>query len=143
MAIEQLFRFIHSWNRWLVVAIAVISLIYFARGWLQSLPWTKQGQTLLTIFSSLVGLQWLVGIILLVTLGSETGFGVRHYWEHLVVQTIALAVAHIHMGWRKKEFPDKTRYQRGFILIVAVLVLIVVGIMVLPTGIQWRLMGIS
>lgn len=142
MTIEQIFRFIHSWNRWLLMAIAVISLIYFAWGWLQSHPWTKRGQTLLTIFSSLVGLQWVVGIILLIILGSMTGFGVRHYWEHLVVQTIALAIAHIHMSWRRKEFPDKTRYQRGFLLIVGVLLLIVIGIIVLPSGIQWQFTGI-
>lgn len=139
---ETLFRLIHSWNRWLVLIVALVGMIYFARGWFMAKPWTKFGQTLLTIFSSLVGLQWIVGIVLLVILGSATGFGVRHYWEHLVIQTVALGVAHMHMGWRKRDLADKTRYQRGFLLIVGVLLLIVVGIMVLPSGIQWRLMGI-
>lgn len=142
MTIEQLFRFIHSWNRWVLIVVIVVALIYFARGWLMNKPWTKQGQTLLTIFSSLIGLQWILGIILLIFMGNITGFGVRHYWEHLTVLTTALAVSHMHMSWRKKEFDDKTRYQRGILLIVGVLVLIAVGIMVLPSAIQWRFMSI-
>jgi len=139
---EQIIRFLHSWNRWLLMAVMIVALIYFARGWLLGKAWTKQGQTLLTVFSSLLGLQWILGLILLIVLGSLTGFGVRHYWEHLTVQTIALGVAHMHMGWRKQELDDKTRYQRAFLLIVGVLILIVIGIMLLPSAIQWRFMSV-
>lgn|SRR5690606_2297155 len=142
MTIEQIFRFLHSWNRWLLVAAAIITLLYFARGWLTAQPWTKRSQTLLTIFSSLVDLQWLLGLILLISYGSMTGFGIRHYWEHLIIQTIAVIVGHLHARWRKKELEDKTRYQRGFLLVIAVLVLIFVGIMTLPAGIQWRTLGL-
>lgn len=142
MTVEQIFRFLHSWNRWLLVAVALIALLYFARGWLTSQPWTKHGQTLLTIFSSLVDLQWLLGLILLIIFGGITGFGIRHYWEHLAMQTIAVFVAHLHVRWRKKTLADKSRYQRGFLLVIAVLVLIFVGIMVLPSGIQWRTIGL-
>jgi hypothetical protein len=142
MTIEQIFRFLHSWNRWLLIVAAVIALVYFARGWLTSQPWTKFARTLQTIFSSLVDLQWLLGLILLISYGSITGFGIRHYWEHLTVQTIALVVAHLHVRWRKKELEDKTRYQRGFLVVIAVLILIFVGIMALPAGIQWRTVGL-
>jgi hypothetical protein len=58
------------------------------------------------------------------------------------VQTIALVVAHLHVRWRKKELEDKTRYQRGFLVVIGVLILIFVGIMVLPAGIQWRTLGL-
>lgn len=142
MTIEQIVRFLHSWNRWLLVAAALVTLLYFARGWLTSQPWTKRSQTLLTLFSSLVDLQWLLGLILLISFGSVTGFGIRHYWEHLTMQTIAVIVAHLHVRWRKQELEDKSRYQRGFLLVIGVLVLIVVGIMVLPAGIQWRTIGL-
>ena len=142
MTIEQVFRFLHSWNRWLVVAAALIILVYFARGWLTAQPWTKRAQTLLTIFSSLVDLQWVLGLILLLSYGSVTGFGVRHYWEHLTMQTIAVIVAHLHVLWRKQTLEDKTRYKRGFLLVIGVLVLIFAGIMSLPAGIQWRAKGL-
>jgi hypothetical protein len=142
MTIEQIFRFLHSWNRWLLVAVALITLLYFARGWLTSRPWTKNAQALLTGFSSLVDLQWLLGLILLISFGSMTGLGIRHYWEHLTIQTIAVVVAHLHVRWRKQTLEDKSRYQRGFLLVIGVLVLIFVGIMVLPAGIQWRAIGL-
>ena len=142
MTAEELFRLAHSWTRWLLVLTIAVSLVYFAYGWLQGKAWTKRTQTLLSIFSSLVGLQWLLGLGLLITYGSVTGFGVRHFWEHLEMQTIAVAVAHMHMSWRKKEFSDRARYQRGFLLIAGVLLLLVVGIMVLPAAIQWRFQGL-
>jgi len=143
MSIETLFRFIHSWNRWLLVAVAVVAVLYFAWGWLQGQAWTKRGQTLLTAFSSLIGVQWILGVILLISLADVTGLSVRHYWEHLTVQTIALGVAHMHMGWRKKDFDDKTRYKRGLLLIIGVLLLIVIGIMILPEAMQWRMMSLD
>ena len=142
MTIEEVFRFLHSWNRWVLVIAALITLLYFARGWLTAQPWTKGAQTLLTIFTSLVDLQWLLGLILLISLGSMTGFGARHYWEHLTMQTVAVVVAHLHGRWRKQALEDKSRYRRGFLLVIGVLVLIFVGIMVLPAGIQWRAIGL-
>jgi uncharacterized membrane protein SirB2 len=142
MTIEQVFRFLHSWNRWFLVVVALITVLYFVRGWLTAQPWTKVAQRLQTLFTSLVDLQWLLGLILLISFGSMTGFGARHYWEHLTMQTVAVVVAHLHMRWRKQALEDKSRYQRGFLLVIAVLVLIVVGIMVLPAGIQWRAIGL-
>lgn len=142
MSLEEILRFAHSWNRWMLVLIVAISLVYFAYGWSQGKAWTKRGQTLLSIFSSLVGLQWLLGLGLLIAYGSVTGFGVRHYWEHLTMQTIALAVAHLHVSWRKKEYGDLTRYKRGILLVAGVLLIIVIGIMVLPAGMQWRFLSV-
>lgn len=142
MTIEQIFRFLHSWNRWLLIVAALITLLYFARGWLTSQPWTKAAHRLLSIFSMLVDLQWLLGLILLISFGSMTGFNIRHYWEHLTIQTVAVVVAHLHVRWRKKAIEDKERYRRGFLLVVGVLVLLFVGIMVLPDVIQWRAIGL-
>lgn len=140
--IMNIFRFLHSWNRWLLLVIVAVALAYFAYGWLTGQKWTKQGQTLLTVFSSLVGVQWILGLILLLVQGSQTGFGFRHYWEHLLVQTIVLGVSHMHMSWRKKDFTDKARYGRGIMLIAGVLLLIIIGIISLPSGMQWRFMSL-
>lgn len=140
MTIEDMFRFIHSWNRWLLVGVTLLSLIYLGRGWFTAQPWTKHSQTLLKIFSSLVGIQWVLGAVLLANLGSITGLVVPHYWEHLTIQSIGLGVSYLHVMWREKELDDKTRYKRSFLMIISVLILTVVGIMALPADIQWRLM---
>ncbi|MFQ3566636.1 MAG: hypothetical protein SNJ59_06525 [Aggregatilineales bacterium] len=131
-------RFLHSWMRWLFLIVVVIALAYFLIGLVGRRSWDKRGQTLLTIFSSLVGLQWLVGLVLLLVWGSQTGFGVRHYWEHLFAQTVALLVAHLHFRWRRRTLPDAIRYRNGLLLILVTLALVVVGILALPSSIQWR-----
>lgn len=138
-AVEQIARLLHSWVRWGVVLVAVIAAVYLAAGWLRNVAWQKTGQTLLTVFSSLIGLQWLIGLVLLGVWGSLSDFGQRHFYEHLTVMTIALIVAHLHIRWKRDEtMPDKNRYRNGFLLILGVTVLVVVGIAVLPEGIQWR-----
>ncbi len=142
MTIENMFRLIHSWNRWLLVGVTLVALIYLGRGWFTAQPWTKYSQMLLKIFSSLVGMQWVLGAVLLANLGSITGLVVPHYWEHLTIQTIALGVSYLHVMWRKKELDDKTRYKRSFLMIISVLILTVGGIMALPANIQWRLMAL-
>lgn len=134
----EVVRILHSLTRWLVLLVGVITALYLLMGWLNKQEWKKLGQTLLTVFSSLFGLQWLIGLALFGSLGAQTGYGIRHYWEHLTVMTIALAVAHLHMRWKRQDLPAATRYRNGFLLIVVVTLLIVAGIFVLPDAIQWR-----
>ncbi|MCA9904827.1 MAG: hypothetical protein KC547_13315 [Anaerolineae bacterium] len=131
-------QFLHSWLRWIFVAVAVVALVYFLIQMIQQKPWAKQGQTLLTIFSSTLSLQWLLGLILFLLYQVPAGFTIRHQWEHLVPQTVALALAHLHFRWRRQEMPDAARWRNGLLLIVVVLVVIVIGIMVLPSNLQWR-----
>lgn len=138
MSFIDIFQFLHSWLRWIFLVIAVIALVYFLINWMQKKPWVKQGQTLLTMFSSTLGLQWILGLVLFLAYQIPAGFTIRHQWEHLVPQTIALIVAHMHFSWRRREMPDANRWRNGFLLIVAVLIIIVIGITVLPAARQWR-----
>jgi hypothetical protein len=139
MDLNLILRVLHSGVRWVVVIIALVALVYMALGFIQKREWDKRAQTFLTMFSSTIGLQWMIGIVFLISWGSLTGFGIRHYWEHLVVQTIALGVAHMHFSWRKRDMSANMRYRNGALLILGVFGLIFIGILVLPAGIQWRL----
>lgn len=131
-------RFLHSWTRWIFLAVAVVAVVMFVLGLIQKRPWSKQANTLLNAYSSVLSLQWLFGLILLISWGSISGFNQRHFWEHLTVQTIAVIVANAHHGWRRRELPDAKRWRNGLIIIVISLALIIVGITVLPVTIQWR-----
>lgn len=137
MSLISIVQFLHSWLRWIFVIVAIVGLVYFLINWLQQKPWVKQGQTMLTIFSSTLGLQWIIGLVLFLAYLSA-GSSSRTQVEHLVPQTIALIVAHMHFSWRRREMADATRWRNGFLLIVAVLVIIVIGISVLPSELQWR-----
>ena len=138
MSFIDIFQFLHSWLRWIFLVIAIVALVYFLLNWVQQKPWVKQGQTLLTIFSSTLGLQWIIGLVLFLAYQVPADFTIRHQWEHLVPQTIALVIAHLHFRWRRREMSDANRWRNGLLLMVAVLIIIVIGITVLPTNLQWR-----
>ena len=138
MTVLDIVQFIHSWLRWLFVIVALAAVVYFVLGLVQRKAWDRRAQTLLTVFSSTIGLQWIVGLILFLLHQLPAGFSIRHQWEHLVMQTIALGIAHIHFSWRRRQMPDANRWRNGLILIVGVIILIIVGITVLPGAIQWR-----
>jgi hypothetical protein len=137
---EEIVRFLHSWTRWLVLIAALVAVVYMLIGLVRGRSYDRATRRIMTIFSSLVGLQWIIGIVLLLLMGSLTGFGLRHYWEHLIVQTVALGVAHLHLRW--KSATTTRPYINNLVLVAAVAALIVVGILVLPQGIQWRLYGV-
>lgn len=140
MEFVEIVRFLHSWVRWFVVIAAVIALVLMALGLIQGRSYAARDRRVMSVFSSLFGVQWLLGLVMLVVLGAQTGFGVRHYWEHLVVQTVALAVAHLHLRW--KTASGTTPYRNNLILLLVVAALVVVGILTLPQGIQWRFYGL-
>ncbi len=140
MEFVEIARFLHSWARWLVVLAALAALVIMVRGLLQGRSYSASDRRIMTIFSSLFGVQWLLGLVMLLALGAQTGFGVRHYWEHLVAQTVALAVAHLHLRWKKAE--GTTPFRSNLIVLLVVIALVVVGIATLPQGMQWRFYGL-
>lgn len=131
-------RVLHSWTRWVFLIVALVAVIIFVQGWFQKRSWTARAGTALTIYGSVLSLQWLFGLALLISWGSIAGFNQRHFWEHLVVQTLAVIVANAHHGWRRREMADAKRWRNGLLVILISLALVVVGIIALPVTIQWR-----
>jgi FtsH-binding integral membrane protein len=134
-------QFLHSWTRWIVIVVSIVALVYLVLR--LNRDWDAMAARLMSAFSSLVGLQWALGLVLLIVRGSQTGFNVRHYWEHLFMMTLALIVAHGHYMWRRRELTSRARYTRNLATIIVALILVVIGIMALPEGIRWRLYGIG
>lgn len=134
----DILRFLHSGVRWLVLLVALIDFVYFALGWLQGRNYDQTARRLMSAFGGVISLQWLIGVIFLIVLGAQTGFGVRHYWEHLTVMTVAVFVANLPNILRRRELNDKQRYLVNLGSIIAVIVLVVIGISLLPEAIRWR-----
>lgn len=134
----DILRFLHSGVRWLVLLVALVDLVYFTLGWLQARNYDQTARRLMSAFGGVISLQWAIGVIFLIVLGEQTGFGVRHYWEHLTVMTFAVFVANVPNILRRRELNDKQRYLVNLGSIVAVIVLIVIGISLLPEAIRWR-----
>ncbi|MEO8607052.1 MAG: hypothetical protein ABI690_04190 [Chloroflexota bacterium] len=74
-------------------------------------------------FSGLITIQWVLGLILLLVLGV---FNSGAIWGHTGIMTVAVAVSHMYNRWKNAD--DATRYQRGLMIIVAVLVLVIIGV---------------
>ena len=126
----------HSGVRWLVVLMTFIAFGYLLFGMLQSRAYDKRTHQVMVAWSSLVGIQWVLGIILFLVLGA---FDVGYQWEHATTMTIALAVAHLYMPFKKR--PDALRYRAGLAVIAIVMVLVFVGVARLPQG--WEEFGIT
>lgn len=133
----EILRFLHSLTRWGVIIVTLAVVAYLLIGWLSSRRWERRGATLMSLFSSLVGVQWLLGVVLLIVMLTAGGVG-GQTWGHVVVMTLALFTAHGHFMMRRRQLDDKARYQRYLGIVVITLLLVLVGIFALPSGIQWR-----
>ncbi len=127
---------IHSIIRWLILLAALAVVIRFAIGWWKKQPFDGVARGLSSAFSGLMDTQWLIGLLFFIWngLAIENGFAIRQRWEHLVIMTIAVVVAHLPAMWKKKE--GDLRYRNGLFAVLAALVLVVVGISLLP-GNRW------
>lgn len=119
---------IHSITRWVVLLAGVLGLGKYLLGWLGKQSWTQNDRLIGSLFVGLMGLQTLLGIIMILwfTFAVEL---VRQQWEHAVTMLIALGITHLLFRFRKAEDETK-RFRNSFFTILAVFVLVLLGITV-------------
>lgn len=122
----------HRHFRWIVVLVAIIAVLVFLVTWLQKKE-SKLDRTLMSIFVGCLDLQWLMGLILFIYVATTTGLQRRH-WEHAGTLTIALVLAHLSAKW--KASPTPVRARNYLFISLGVIVLIIAGVAVYPTGWQ-------
>lgn len=120
---------LHSGLRWLIVLMTVVAFGWLLLSLLRTGNYTVRTHQVMVTWSSLIGVQWLTGLILFVVLGD---FNVTHRWEHLVTTTLALFVAHLYIPFKQRS--SRIRYQAGLVFILLTLALIYVGVARLPQG---------
>ncbi len=129
---STLFR-IHSDLRWLLVAVAVLAAVRLAVGWLRGeSPYDRASRILMLLFTIGVDVQVLVGLIYLVWNGIDADYWPRYRFEHLAVMLVAAGVAHLPRRWRSAPAP--VRYRNDALTVIAVAVLVFVGVVLLPGG---------
>ena len=100
----------HSGVRWIVILIAVITLVKFILGWLGKKPYAPIDRTLGKVFAGVVDLQVLLGIIYMLWTGlAGVGFPMYRI-EHGV--TMILAAVAAHFAARVKGTTDSARFQK-------------------------------
>ncbi|MEP7288514.1 MAG: hypothetical protein ABI947_22405 [Chloroflexota bacterium] len=123
---------IHSLVRWIIVAVSLIALIWFALVWLRGLRNEKADRGLMAAFSGLIDLQVAIGLIYILWSGFAGAGFPRYRIEHAVTMIIAAVVAHLSMRWRKAD--AQIRARNNVALIVGVLVIVFIGVSLLPQG---------
>jgi len=126
---QDMLYYAHSGLRWLVVLMTFVALGWLILRLAQRKPYDDLTHRIVTIWSSLFGVQWALGILLFLVLG---GFDLGYRWEHTLTMTLALVAAHIHFMVKRR--PNNVRYNGALAGIAGTLLLIFIGVARLPQG---------
>lgn len=123
----SIIRTIHGELRWVIAIVAIIVIVKFLIGWLGKRQYQPLDRTLLLVFSTLMDINLLLGLILLVSLfmSGMTSLGLTI--EHAVTMALAVAAAHLTVLWRNTE--DSTvKYRNQLLMVILSLALVFLGV---------------
>lgn len=131
---------IHSIVRWLVIIFAILALVRMFSGWVGRRSWTQADDRAGILFTSMLDLQVLVGLILYFFLspittsllngtGSISSPGVRFFGvEHILMMLVGVVVAHVGRSISKKAPASNVKFSRAAILYSLAVVIILLAI---------------
>jgi len=135
------FLHLHNTLRWLILLSLVITLVKYVSGWLGSQPWKKTDNILGIVFTSLMDLQLLTGLVLYFFISPVTKLamsdfgaamkdpGLRFYAvEHFSMMLIAVVLVHIGRAKSKKAKTDSAKFKIATIFFLIALVVILAAI---------------
>jgi len=135
------FLHLHDTLRWLVLLSLVITLVKYTVGWLGSQRWQKADNLLGIVFTSLMDLQLLTGLVLYFFLSPVTklamsDFGaamknsdLRFYAvEHFAMMLIAVVLVHIGRAKSKKAKTDSAKFKTATIFFLIAFVVMLAAI---------------
>lgn len=122
----------HGELRWIVALIAVIAIVRFGLGWLQTAEYKKLDRILMAAYTGFLDLNLLLGLILLFVAGGLTPQRI----EHATTMILAVGVAHSAAIWRKSDDAN-LKFRNNLIVVVVSLLLVVLGVFRLRQGWVW------
>ena len=129
---------IHSINRWIILAIAIVTLARLVSARARSRSPVAADLTWLRVYTADLGLQVLIGLAYLIATGlGGVGFP-RYRMEHAVIMLLAVAAGGVAQVLTKRGGRARSALSSGPALwaMVVSLALIVIGVSLLPGG--WR-----
>jgi hypothetical protein len=131
---------LHNITRWFVLIAAIYAIVVSIRGLATSKTWTKSDQRAGLIYSSLLGVQLVIGIILYI-ISPVVQSGLRDMAtamqnsqirffvvEHITLMIMAFVVAQVAYSVSKRATSDRARFVRSSIGYVLATVLVLFGI---------------
>ena len=135
------FLHLHNTLRWLILLSLVVTLVKYVSGWLGNQPWKKTDNILGVVFTSLMDLQLLTGLVLYFFLSPVTKLamsdfgaamkdsGIRFYAvEHFSMMLIAVVLVHIGRAKSKKAKTDSAKFKTATIFFLIALAVILAAI---------------
>ena len=135
------FLHLHDTLRWLVLLSLVVTLVKYFTGWLGDQPWKKTDNLLGVVFTSLMDLQLLTGLVLYFFLSPVTklalsDFGaamkdsaLRFYAvEHILMMVVAVVLVHVGRAKSKKAKTDHAKFKLASIFFLIALLVILAAI---------------
>ena len=115
MSAYDIFLFLHSWIRWLILILGIIAIFKAYSGWFGKKPYSKGDNGISAAFMGTLHLNLLIGLILYFFLSpivdsalNDFGAAMKNsglrFWavEHILVNVIAVVVAQIGRSKAKK-----------------------------------------
>jgi hypothetical protein len=115
--------FIHSWLRWVLLALGLVLLFASIRGVSSRSPWTQRHERLHVVFIGVLDIQLVLGLTLYFVLSPITAMAMQHFGaamkdaqlrffgvEHIFTMLLAIIVAHVGRI-RSKRKSDGARHR--------------------------------
>jgi len=135
------FLTIHNLLRWVVLFFAIVALVRAYSGWFNKKRWLVSDNRAGAIFTMLLDIQFLVGLILYVFLSPTTTAALRDFGsamqgaltrffavEHVLLMVLALVAAHVGRTLAKKADTDVKKHRRAAIWFTIAVLLILASI---------------
>jgi len=135
------FLHLHDTLRWLLLLSLVTTLVKYLIGWFANQRWKKTDNLMGLVFTSIMDVQLLVGLVLYFFLSPITklalsDFGaamknddLRFYAvEHIFMMLIAVALVHVGRAKSKKAISDQSKFKTATIFYSLALVVILAAI---------------
>lgn len=119
---------IHGELRWLVALAGLIVIVKFLIGWLGKREYKPLDRTLLMVFTILLDINVLLGLIILLFGGVFNGPRLEH------ATTMLLATIAAHLTARFRGAPDALRFRNQLFLVLLALALVLLGVIRLRGG---------
>jgi hypothetical protein len=114
---------LHNSLRWLILLVALVTLVKYFMGWFSQKGWMKSDNILGILFTAIIDIQLIVGLVLYfgyspITKAAFQDFGaamknadLRFYAvEHFIMMLIALALVHIGRSKTKKAISARRKF---------------------------------
>ncbi|WP_321287457.1 hypothetical protein [uncultured Sunxiuqinia sp.] len=114
---------LHNSLRWLILLVALVTLVKYFMGWFSQKGWMKSDNILGILFTVIMDIQLVVGLVLYfgyspITKAAFQDFGaamknadLRFYAvEHFIMMIIALALVHIGRSKTKKAISARRKF---------------------------------